>query len=165
MGMEAESSGELAQHYQVIRWSPTDDVQELAATLNTYYRNANLRVAVRLREGLRVGLLLGKLEPDVSQRTAHRLVELLGGDIERRFHRTRFKRLDTVRLLLAQLVRVCSTRRALSRAREDSNRVIRSGSGSSPWRLIGPIAPSTCAQDHLAAEHVPPARRHATRPL
>jgi hypothetical protein len=40
------SANELANYYQVARWSTTDNVRQLAEVVNTYYRNANLRVAL-----------------------------------------------------------------------------------------------------------------------
>ncbi len=42
----ATCAGDLARYYQVIRWSRSNDVKALADRLNTYYRNANLRVTV-----------------------------------------------------------------------------------------------------------------------
>ena len=36
----------LAAHYDLLRWSPEKNVRELADTLNSYYRNANVRVAL-----------------------------------------------------------------------------------------------------------------------
>ena len=40
------SANQLARYYQIIRWSAVPDVKQLADTVNTHYRNANLRVAV-----------------------------------------------------------------------------------------------------------------------
>ena len=40
------SANQLARYYQIIRWSTVPDVKHLAETVNTHYRNANLRVAV-----------------------------------------------------------------------------------------------------------------------
>lgn len=42
----ATCAGDLARYYQVIRWSRSNDVKALGDRLNTYYRNANLRVTV-----------------------------------------------------------------------------------------------------------------------
>ena len=37
---------EVAEYYQVMRWSASPPVVQLAEQLNTYYRNANVRVAI-----------------------------------------------------------------------------------------------------------------------
>jgi hypothetical protein len=41
-----EQSTRLADMYQQFRWSPDVEIEELAETVNAYYRNANVRVAV-----------------------------------------------------------------------------------------------------------------------
>ncbi|WP_425616665.1 hypothetical protein NA78x_000317 [Anatilimnocola sp. NA78] len=43
--LTAESSA-LANAYQQVRWSPDKNIAELGETLNMYYRNANVRVAI-----------------------------------------------------------------------------------------------------------------------
>ncbi len=47
---EAEDSSiasrELAREFDLIRWSPDAEMRELAETVNAYYRNANVRVAL-----------------------------------------------------------------------------------------------------------------------
>jgi hypothetical protein len=40
------NSRALADEYDALRWSSDEDVRELADTVNTYYRNANVRVAL-----------------------------------------------------------------------------------------------------------------------
>ncbi|MEX2173998.1 MAG: hypothetical protein WD872_06525 [Pirellulaceae bacterium] len=44
-GLAAESQG-LAEQYDLLRWSSDDGVKELVDTVNAYYRNANVRVAL-----------------------------------------------------------------------------------------------------------------------
>jgi len=43
---QAEQSIALADLYNQLRWSPDPAVEELAETVNAYYRNANVRVAI-----------------------------------------------------------------------------------------------------------------------
>ena len=44
-GLAAEAT-ELAARYEQIRWAPDPSVKELAETINAYYRNSNVRVAL-----------------------------------------------------------------------------------------------------------------------
>ena len=43
--LTAESTA-LAAHYQQLRWSPEPRIAEIGETINMYYRNANVRVAI-----------------------------------------------------------------------------------------------------------------------
>jgi hypothetical protein len=42
----AEEARALAEQYDQLRWSPDDGLRKLAETINAYYRNANVRVAL-----------------------------------------------------------------------------------------------------------------------
>ncbi len=50
------SARDLADHYQALRWSSIPQVKELGERINTYYRNANVRVAIS-------GKLINRLMP------------------------------------------------------------------------------------------------------
>jgi len=43
---KSSNSRQLAAHYDALRWSTEPEVKELADTVNSYYRNANVRVAL-----------------------------------------------------------------------------------------------------------------------
>ena len=68
------ASHEFASHYQILRWSTLPVVEELGNRINTYYRNANVRMAIS-------GELLNRLLPHPT--TVEEDVDdlLLGGRI------------------------------------------------------------------------------------
>jgi hypothetical protein len=57
---QAELAEAVADAYDQLRWSPDKDIQELAETLNAYYRNANVRVALSAE-------LVNRMIPKVQQ--------------------------------------------------------------------------------------------------
>ncbi|HEX5104694.1 MAG TPA: hypothetical protein VFV87_12825 [Pirellulaceae bacterium] len=71
--------------YQALRWSYDPAVAELADTVNTYYRNANIRVALSVE-------LVNRLIPQQQAQVEPVRDNILGADVEGRSHtRTRLR--------------------------------------------------------------------------
>ncbi len=72
-GSEA-AAADFATHYQILRWSSLPAAEELGNRLNTYYRNANVRVAIS-------GELLNRLlpHPETTEEDVNDM--LLGGRV------------------------------------------------------------------------------------
>ena len=68
---EAAAAIRLADHYDRLRWSSDPHVAGLSAAINTYYRNANVRVAIS-------GELVNRLLPGV-QATSEPVVDTIQG--------------------------------------------------------------------------------------
>jgi hypothetical protein len=78
-------AGTLAAEYDALRWSPDPGVAELADTLNTYYRNANVRVALSVE-------LINRLIPQQQAMLEPVRDNILGADVEGQSHtRTRLR--------------------------------------------------------------------------
>jgi hypothetical protein len=78
-------AGTLAAEYDALRWSPDAGVAELADTLNTYYRNANIRVALSVE-------LINRLIPQQQAQVEPVRDNILGADVEGQSHtRTRLR--------------------------------------------------------------------------
>jgi hypothetical protein len=75
----------LAAEYDALRWSPDADVAQLADTVNTYYRNANVRVALSVE-------LVNRLIPQEQAQLEPVRDNILGADVEGQSHtRTRLR--------------------------------------------------------------------------
>ena len=75
----------LAAEYEALRWSPDADVAQLAETVNTYYRNANIRVALSVE-------LVNRLIPQEQAQLEPVRDNILGADVEGQSHtRTRLR--------------------------------------------------------------------------
>lgn len=75
----------LAAEYDALRWSPDADVAQLAETVNTYYRNANIRVALSVE-------LVNRLIPQDQAQVEAVRDNILGADVEGQSHtRTRLR--------------------------------------------------------------------------
>jgi hypothetical protein len=75
----------LAAEYEALRWSPDAGIAELADTVNTYYRNANVRVALSVE-------LVNRLIPQEQAQLEPVRDNILGADVEGQSHtRTRLR--------------------------------------------------------------------------